>query len=89
MSSLPATVLFVRAAAGTDNPGPPSEHDRRQGTGEKNLRVNTEGYRAQMITMTEVLDAQALLTRARVNYYKALYFHNLAKANLQRAVGTY
>jgi outer membrane protein len=57
--------------------------------GEENLRVNEQGYRAQMITMTEVLDAQALLTRARVNYYKALYFHNLAKANLQRAIGTY
>ncbi|MEX1299665.1 MAG: TolC family protein [Desulfotignum sp.] len=57
--------------------------------GEENLRVNEQGYRAQMNTMTEVLDAQALLTRARVNHYKALYFHNLAKAKLLRAIGTY
>jgi outer membrane protein TolC len=57
--------------------------------GEENLRVNEQGYRAQMNTMTEVLDAQALLTRARVNHYKALYVHNLAKATLLRAIGTY
>lgn len=42
-----------------------------------------------MNTMTEVLDAQALLTRARVNHYKALYIHNLAKATLLRAIGTF
>ena len=57
--------------------------------GEENLRVNEEGYRAQVNTITDVLDAQALLTQARVNYYKALYGHHLAKANLLRAVGTY
>jgi outer membrane protein len=57
--------------------------------GEENLRVNEEGYKAQTNTLTDVLDAQTLLTRARVNYYKALYTHNLAMANLLRAVGTY
>ncbi|MFC1896784.1 TolC family protein [Thermodesulfobacteriota bacterium] len=57
--------------------------------GEENLRVNEEGYRAKVNTITDVLDAQALLTQARVNYYKALYGHNLAKAKLLRAVGTY
>jgi outer membrane protein TolC len=57
--------------------------------GEENLRVNNERYKAQVTTITEVLDAQSLLTQARVNYYKALYSHNLARARLQRALGTY
>lgn len=57
--------------------------------GEENLRVNDERYKAQVTTITEVLDAQRLLTRARVNYYRALYNHHLAKASLERAVGTY
>ena len=56
---------------------------------EENLRVNEERYRAQVTTITEVLDAQTLLTQARVNYYRALYDNNLGKARLERAVGTY
>jgi outer membrane protein TolC len=54
---------------------------------EENLRVTQERYKAQVTTTTEVLDAQALLTRARLNYYVALIDHHLAKARLQRAVG--
>lgn len=57
--------------------------------GEENLRVNEERYKAQVNTITNVLDAQFQLTRARVNYYRALYNFNLARANLKRAVGTY
>ena len=57
--------------------------------GEENMRVNEERYKAQVTTITEVLDAQNLLTQARVNYYRALYGHNLAKARLLRTVGTY
>ena len=56
---------------------------------EENLRVNEERYKAQVTTITEVLDAQTLLTRARVNYYRALYDHNLARARLERAIGAY
>jgi len=66
---------------------PTTEKAVRQG--EENLRVNEEGFRAQMNTITDVLDAQSLLTQARVNYYKALYGHNLARANLMRAMGVY
>ena len=54
---------------------------------EENLRVTQERYKAQVTTTTEVLDAQALLTRARLNYYIALIDHHFAKARLQRAVG--
>ena len=57
--------------------------------GEENLRVNNDRYKAQVTTITEVLDAQTLLTQARVNYYKALYSHKLARARLQRAIGSY
>lgn len=54
---------------------------------EENLRVTQERYRAQVTTTTEVLDAQALLTRARLNYDTALIEHHVAKARLQRAMG--
>jgi len=57
--------------------------------GEENLRVNEERYRAQVQTITEVLVAQTLLSQARVNYYQALYDHNLARFRLQRAIGSY
>ena len=57
--------------------------------GEENLTVSEERHKAQVTTITEVLDAQTLLTQARVNYYKALYSHHLAKAKLQRALGNY
>jgi len=57
--------------------------------GEENLRVSQERYKAQVATSTEVLDAQTLLTEARMNYYTALYVHNMARAHLQRALGTY
>ncbi len=59
------------------------------GQGEENLRVSNERYKAQVTTSTEVLDAQALLTQARSNYYSALYDHHLAKAALLRALGEY
>ncbi len=57
--------------------------------GDENLRVSNERYKAQVTTSTEVLDAQTLLTQAKVNYYEALYDHHLAKAALLRAVGEY
>jgi outer membrane protein TolC len=56
---------------------------------EENLRVGEERYKAQVTTSTEVLDAQTLLSQARMNYYSALYDHNLAKAALLRAIGEY
>jgi|WetSurMetagenome_2_1015567.scaffolds.fasta_scaffold16708_4 outer membrane protein len=56
---------------------------------EENLRVSEERYKAQVTTSTEVLDAETLLSQARMNYYTALYDHNLARAGLLRAVGEY
>ena len=57
--------------------------------GEENLRVEEERYKAQVTTITEVLLATTRLTRARVNYFRALYEHNIAKAALLRALGEY
>jgi len=58
-------------------------------SGEENLRVNAERYKAQVSTITDLLDAQTLLARVRLDYYRALYDHNLAKARLERAIGNY
>lgn len=56
---------------------------------EENLRVSKERYQAQVATSTEIFDAQSLLTKARNNYYSALYEYNIAKARLYRAIGQY
>ena len=57
--------------------------------GEENLRVTQERYKAQVSTSTEVLDAQRYLTDARVFYFNALFQYHLARARLDRAMGTY
>ncbi len=54
---------------------------------EENLRMNEERYKYQVATQTDVLDAVVLLSQARVNYYGALSDFNIAKAQLERAMG--
>jgi outer membrane protein TolC len=54
---------------------------------EENLRLNEERYKEQVGTATDVIDAETLLTRTRVNYYTALYDHQMAKAQLLWAMG--
>jgi len=54
---------------------------------EENLRMNEERYKYQVATQTDVLDAVVLLAQARVNYYGALSDFNVAKAQLERAMG--
>ncbi len=55
---------------------------------EENFRMNEERYKQQVATSTDVLDAQTLLTQARSNYFNALSEHNIAWAQLERAMGT-
>jgi len=55
--------------------------------GEENLRLNEERYREKVGTATDVIDAQTLLTRTRVNYFNARYDHQMAKAQMLWAVG--
>jgi outer membrane protein len=54
---------------------------------EENLRLNEERYKESVGTATDVIDAETLLTRTRVNYFTALYDHQMAKAQLMWAIG--
>ncbi|MFQ6065779.1 MAG: TolC family protein [bacterium] len=60
---------------------------------EKNIELSEEAlsiaevrYQSGAITNLEVLDAQLALTRARLGYLKALYDHNVAMAELEKAM---
>ncbi|MEW6658663.1 MAG: TolC family protein [Thermodesulfobacteriota bacterium] len=55
--------------------------------GEENLRLNEERYKEQVGTATNVIDAETLLTKTRVNYWTAIYDHQMAKAELLWAMG--
>jgi outer membrane protein len=54
---------------------------------EENFRINTERYREQVGTSTEVIDAQTLLTKARSDRHNALGDFNIGRARLERAMG--
>ena len=57
------------------------------GQAEENFRINTERYREQVGTSTDVIDAQTLLTRARADHFNALGDFNISRARLERAMG--
>ncbi len=54
---------------------------------EENFRINTERYREQVGTSTEVIDAQTLLTKARSDRHNALGDFSISRARLERAMG--
>jgi outer membrane protein len=54
---------------------------------EENLRMNEERYKYQVATQTDVIIAVSLLAQVRTNYYGALSDFNVAKAQLERAMG--
>jgi outer membrane protein len=54
---------------------------------EENLRLNEERYKEQVGTATDVIDADTLLTKTRVNYWTAIYDHQMAKAEMLWAMG--
>jgi outer membrane protein len=54
---------------------------------EENFRINTERYREQVGTSTDVIDAQTLLTKARADYFNALGDVGINQAKLERAMG--
>ena len=54
---------------------------------EENFRINTERYREQVGTSTDVIDAQTLLTRARSDHDNALGDCGIGRAKLERAMG--
>jgi outer membrane protein TolC len=55
---------------------------------QEGLRLAEVGYKEGTNTQVEMIDAQAALTTARVNYYQAIYSHIIAKLDLQKAMGT-
>jgi outer membrane protein TolC len=55
---------------------------------QEGLRLAEVGYKEGTNTQVEMIDAQAALTTARVNYYQAIYSHIVAKLDLQKAMGT-
>lgn len=54
---------------------------------EENFRINTERYREQVGTSTDVIDAQTLLTKAKADHFNALGDFNINQARLERAMG--
>ena len=54
---------------------------------EENFRINTERYREQVGTATDVIDAQTLLTKARSDRHNALGDFSISRAKLERAMG--
>jgi outer membrane protein len=54
---------------------------------EENLRISKERYKEQVAIVTEVLDAETRLTRARTFLTNALNDYNVAMATLYWAIG--
>lgn len=54
---------------------------------EENYRIYDEKFKVNAATSTDVLDAENLILRSKINYYQALYNYHIAKANLKRAIG--
>jgi outer membrane protein len=54
---------------------------------EENYRINTERYREQVGTSTDVIDAQTLLTKVRSDHFNALGDYCISRARLERAMG--
>jgi outer membrane protein len=55
---------------------------------EEDFRINQSRYRAQLGTTTNVLDAQTRLTRAKIEYFNALYNYRISLMRLAWSTGT-
>ena len=55
---------------------------------EEDFRINQSRYQAQLSTTTDVLDAQTRLSRARIDYFNALYNYRISLMRLAWATGT-
>jgi outer membrane protein TolC len=55
---------------------------------EEDFRINQSRYKAQLGTTTDVLDAQTRLTRAKIEYYNALYNYRISLMRLAWSTGT-
>lgn len=55
---------------------------------EENERITTLQYKQQVVIFLEVLNAQVFVAQTRADYYQSLYGYEIAKAELERAIGT-
>lgn len=53
----------------------------------ENLRLINTKYKQNVVTSTDVVDAEALLTRVQSDYYNAIHDYNTAIARLENAIG--
>jgi outer membrane protein TolC len=51
-------------------------------------RITTLQYKEQVAIFLEVLNAQVFLAQSRVDFYQAVYGYEIAKAELERAIGS-
>ncbi len=54
---------------------------------EENDRITTLQYKEQVVIFLEVLNAEVFLAQTRADLYQALYGYEIAKAELERAIG--
>ncbi len=54
---------------------------------EENERITTVQYKEQMVIFLEVLNAQVFLAQARADFFQSVYGYEIAKAELERAIG--
>ncbi len=54
---------------------------------EENDRITTLQYKEQVAIFLEVLNAQVFLAQTRADFYQAIYGYEIAKAELDRAIG--
>ncbi len=54
---------------------------------EENDRITTLQYKEQVAIFLEVLNAQVFLAQTRADFYQAFYGYEIAKAELERAIG--
>jgi outer membrane protein TolC len=54
---------------------------------EETFRIANERKAVGLITQMELFDIQLSLTQSRVDYYRSIYEYQMAKTNLQRAIG--
>jgi outer membrane protein TolC len=54
---------------------------------EENERITTLQYKEQVAIFLEVLNAQVFMAQSRADFYQAIYGYEIAKAELERAIG--
>jgi outer membrane protein TolC len=54
---------------------------------EENHRIYDEKFKVNAASSSDVLDAEDLILRSKIDYYRALYDYHIAKADLKRATG--